>query len=114
MSSFLSRSTAPAALSPQESEQRKQQVMQQVREQLALANAQELINKMNEKCFAKCILKPSTSLGSSDESCLTQCTDRYLEAFNVVSRSYTTRLNRERENAQIGQLGDGMGGEGLN
>jgi len=65
--------------------------MSSVRNELALANAQELINvrglfflfpciiartnhitwrvtqKTNDKCFAKCVTKPSTSLSSSEE-----------------------------------------------
>jgi len=68
---------------------RKDAVMSSVRNELALANAQELINvrgyssskhvmwrltppkshkqKTNDKCFAKCVTKPSTSLSSSEE-----------------------------------------------
>ncbi|CAE6377003.1 unnamed protein product [Rhizoctonia solani] len=52
--------------------------------------------KINEKCFAKCVTKPSTSLGSSEETCLSRCMDRYMEAFNVVSQSYVARISRER------------------
>jgi len=72
-------------------------VMDEVRNQLALANAQELINKMNEKCYTKCITKPGTSLSSSDEACLTRCMDRFMEAFNIVSRTYVSRLSKERD-----------------
>ncbi|KDN38411.1 hypothetical protein RSAG8_09505, partial [Rhizoctonia solani AG-8 WAC10335] len=75
---------------------RKQQIMDGLRNEMALANAQELINKINEKCFAKCVTKPSTSLGSSEETCLSRCMDRYMEAFNVVSQSYVARISRER------------------
>ncbi|CAE6462727.1 unnamed protein product [Rhizoctonia solani] len=85
---------------------RKQQIMDGLRNEMALANAQELINKINEKCFAKCkinekcfakcVTKPSTSLGSSEETCLSRCMERYMEAFNVVSQSYVARISRER------------------
>ncbi|KAI5477693.1 mitochondrial import inner membrane translocase subunit tim13 [Pseudohyphozyma bogoriensis] len=113
--SFLSRGTSQPQVSQEE---RKQQVMNEVRQQLgksplvlalsesiahhfshrtALANAQELINKMNEKCFEKCITKPGPSLSSSDEACITKCTERFLEAFNIVSKSYVTRVSKERE-----------------
>jgi import inner membrane translocase subunit TIM13 len=34
---------------------KKEAVMNGVRSEIALASAQELINKTNEKCFAKCI-----------------------------------------------------------
>ncbi|TFY74994.1 hypothetical protein EWM64_g9016 [Hericium alpestre] len=82
--------------SPADATARKEAVMAQVRNELALVNAQELMNKTNEKCFAKCVTKPSTSLSSSEETCLARCLDRYMEAFNIVSRSYTQRLSRER------------------
>ncbi|KAH9958551.1 Tim10/DDP family zinc finger-domain-containing protein, partial [Russula dissimulans] len=80
---------------------RKEAVMASVRSELALANAQELINKTNEKCYAKCVTKPSTSLSSSEETCLSRCMDRYMEAFNIVSRTYTARLARERLEGQL-------------
>ncbi|KAF9930593.1 hypothetical protein FBU30_000296 [Linnemannia zychae] len=79
-------------------EAKKQQVMDQVRSELALANAQELINKINEKCFARCVTKPSTSLSGSEQTCLSNCMDRYMEAWNIVSRTYINRVQRESQN----------------
>jgi len=70
--------------------------MKSVRSEIALANAQELMNKTNEKCFAKCVTKPSTSLSGSEETCLARCLDRYMEAFNIVSKSYIARISKER------------------
>ncbi|WVR08022.1 mitochondrial import inner membrane translocase subunit TIM13 [Kwoniella sp. DSM 27419] len=75
---------------------RKDQVKQQIQQELAIANAQQLINKINENCFAKCITKPSTSLTSSQESCLSQCMTLYMAAFDQVSRSYVSRISKER------------------
>lgn len=75
--------------------------MSSVRNELALANAQELINKTNDKCFAKCVTKPSTSLSGSEETCLSRCFDRYMDAFNIVSRAYTARLSKERLEGQL-------------
>ena len=61
---------------------RKEAVMSSIRSELALLNVQDLINvghftlymfcligfqKASDKCFTKCILKPGTSLSSSDE-----------------------------------------------
>lgn len=92
--------------------------MDQVRSELALANAQELINvsvdrnmmhiqyiafllmdknmqKINEKCYLKCVPKPSSSLDSGEQACLSKCMDRYMEAWNVISKAYVARLQRE-------------------
>ncbi|KAI0782295.1 Tim10/DDP family zinc finger-domain-containing protein [Abortiporus biennis] len=74
---------------------KKEALMNQIKSETALMNAQELINKTNEKCFAKCVLKPSSSLTSSEQNCLTNCLGRYMEAFTIVSRAYTTRLAKE-------------------
>ncbi|CAI2167495.1 13124_t:CDS:2 [Funneliformis geosporum] len=74
---------------------RKQAVMDQVRNELALANAQELINKINEKCFSKCITKPGSKLDNSEQTCVAKCMDRYMEAWNIVSRAYISRVQRE-------------------
>ncbi|KAI8374630.1 Tim10/DDP family zinc finger-domain-containing protein [Radiomyces spectabilis] len=79
---------------------KKQEVMDQVRSELALANAQELINKINEKCYLKCVPKPGARLESGEQQCLSKCMDRYMEAWNVISRSYVSRLQREQ-----GQMG---------
>ncbi|RUP45105.1 Tim10/DDP family zinc finger-domain-containing protein [Jimgerdemannia flammicorona] len=84
---------------------KKQQVMDQVRGDLALANAQELINKMNEKCFTKCVPKPGYRLESGEKTCLSKCMDRYMEAWNVVSRTYVNRLQEETR-----QHGNALGG----
>ncbi|ORX99341.1 hypothetical protein K493DRAFT_257356 [Basidiobolus meristosporus CBS 931.73] len=79
---------------------KKQQVIDQVRSELALANAQELINKMNDKCFAKCVPKPGSRLDSGEQACISKCMDRYMEAWNTVSRAYISRVQRESQNMQ--------------
>ena len=37
--------------------------------------------------FARCISKPASTTSPNDEACLMRCTDRYLEAFNLISQS---------------------------
>lgn len=39
----------------------KGELMDQVKQQIAVANAQELLTQMTEKCFKKCVNKPGTS-----------------------------------------------------
>ncbi|XP_012263626.1 mitochondrial import inner membrane translocase subunit Tim13-B [Athalia rosae] len=74
----------------------KDEIMEQVKQQIAVANAQELLTKMTEKCFKKCVLKPGTSLDSSEQKCVAMCMDRYMDAWNLVSQAYSSRLQRER------------------
>jgi len=73
-----------------------QQVMAQVKNEFALANVQELMSKMNDQCFKKCIPKPGSKLDSSDQACLAKCMDRYMEAWNIVAKVYANRLQKEQ------------------
>ncbi|CAG0888924.1 unnamed protein product [Darwinula stevensoni] len=72
------------------------EIMDQVKQQIAIANAQELLQRMSDKCFKKCISKPGTSLDSYEQRCISMCMDRYMDTWNVVSRTYANRLQRER------------------
>ncbi|KZS92352.1 hypothetical protein SISNIDRAFT_455517 [Sistotremastrum niveocremeum HHB9708] len=103
MSSFFG-SSASASSSPAPAQQsiaaQVEGVKQRVQNELALHDAQELINKINEKCFFKCVTKPSSSLSSSEETCLSRCMQRYMEAYNIVNRTYRNRLMTERANSQ--------------
>lgn len=74
----------------------KGELMSQVKQQIALANAQEMLSKMTEKCFKKCICKPGKTLDGSEQRCITQCMDRFLDTWNLVSRTYGNRLQREQ------------------
>ncbi|XP_026199885.1 mitochondrial import inner membrane translocase subunit Tim13 [Anabas testudineus] len=71
-------------------------IMEQVKVQIAVANAQELLQRMTEKCFKKCIGKPGSTLDNSEQKCIAMCMDRYMDAWNTVSRTYNSRLQRER------------------
>ncbi|KAF8240679.1 hypothetical protein L208DRAFT_1384103 [Tricholoma matsutake] len=97
MSGFLGSSPT---VSPSEMTARKDAMMNSVRQEIALANAQELMNKASDRCFLKCVTKPGSSLSSSEQTCLSRCMDRYMEAFNIVSRTYIARISRERMDAQ--------------
>jgi len=74
----------------------KEQLMEQVKAQIAVANAQELLQKMSDKCFRKCVPKPGSTLDSSEQKCVAMCMDRYMDTWNIVSRAYTQRLQREK------------------
>lgn len=73
----------------------------EIQQASALANAQQLINNMNNQCYDKCILKPSTSLSSSEEGCLSNCMQRYMEAFNIISTTYVQRMSKERHEQTV-------------
>ncbi|KAB5521839.1 hypothetical protein DKX38_026158 [Salix brachista] len=42
---------------------------------------------VRDKCFAKCITKPGSSLSGSESSCISRCVERYIEATGIISRA---------------------------
>ncbi|KAF8622552.1 hypothetical protein AX15_006905 [Amanita polypyramis BW_CC] len=93
MSEFFKSSSPPSA----DMAARKEALMNSIRSEIALLNVQELMNKGTDKCFAKCVTKPGSSLSSSEQTCLDRCLDRYMDAFTLVSRTYISRISKERQ-----------------
>ncbi|XP_072018849.1 mitochondrial import inner membrane translocase subunit Tim13-like [Amphiura filiformis] len=85
----------PAGAGGQMSSAQRGELMTQVKTQIALVNAQELLQKMTDKCFKKCVYKPGSALDNSEQKCIALCMDRYMDSWNTVSRSYQQRLQRE-------------------
>ncbi|KAI5863145.1 Tim10/DDP family zinc finger-domain-containing protein [Durotheca rogersii] len=79
-----------------DSESIKSEVIKQVKTQYVMDNARQLIEKINEHCFEKCVPKPGTSLSSGEQTCFTQCMEKYMSAWNQVSSTYISRLQREQ------------------
>merc|ERR1711997_1149340 len=94
--SNMDQSLAEGAGLEKLSPQQKEELMKTVQTQVALANMQELLTKITDKCFKKCISSPGSSFSSSDQKCLAMCMDRYMDSFNLVSKAYTTKLTREQ------------------
>ncbi|KAI9853001.1 MAG: protein translocase subunit [Thelocarpon superellum] len=71
-------------------------VMDSVRQEAAVNNARQIVEKVNQQCFDKCIPKPGSSLSRGEQTCLTQCMEKYMAAWDAVSRQYLGRLQREK------------------
>ncbi|KAF8366569.1 tin-13 [Pristionchus pacificus] len=72
-----------------------EQVIAGVKQQAAIANAQNLITDLSEKCTQKCITSPGSSLSNSERQCLQRCMDRFMESWNLVSNTLQKRLQDE-------------------
>ncbi|KAJ3237450.1 hypothetical protein HDU78_004072 [Chytriomyces hyalinus] len=72
-----------------------QQIKDQIKNELALQNYQDLLQRINTKCFAKCVTKPGTSLSGSEESCLAKCSTMYIESWNLASGTYLKRVQKD-------------------
>ncbi|KAF2235714.1 mitochondrial import inner membrane translocase subunit TIM13 [Viridothelium virens] len=70
-------------------------LMNQVRQEAAVQNARQLVEKLNEHCFERCIPKPGSSLSKGEETCFSQCMEKYMGAWNTVSRQYIGRIQKE-------------------
>ena len=81
--------------------------MRAVKTQVAIAQVQQLVSSVSDKCFAKCVPPHAGSaLNSAEQKCLTHCIDRYIEVWNLVSKTFVARVQREQAGAGLGGLGD--------
>ncbi len=48
--------------------------------------------------------KPASSLSRGEEGCLSMCMDKYMAAWNIVSRQYVGRIQREVGGAAQGDM----------
>ncbi|MFH4981821.1 hypothetical protein AB6A40_008530 [Gnathostoma spinigerum] len=71
------------------------EVIAGVKQQAAIANAQNLITDLSEKCTQKCITSPGSSLSNGEKQCLTRCMDRFMDSWNLVSQVLQKRLQDE-------------------
>mmetsp|Transcript_23086 Transcript_23086/g.78637 ORF Transcript_23086/g.78637 Transcript_23086/m.78637 type:complete len:117 (-) Transcript_23086:72-422(-) len=71
-------------------------VIGQMRAELQAQYTQELIATIKEKCFALCITKPGSSLSSSERTCLNNCTDRYVDAIRVLTKTVMEEVGKQQ------------------
>ncbi|KAH7125501.1 Tim10/DDP family zinc finger-domain-containing protein [Dendryphion nanum] len=79
----------------------KTQIMRQVQQEAAVQNARQLVEKLNEHCFDRCVPKPGTSLSKGEETCISSCMEKYMQSWNVVSKQYVARLQKESQQGSI-------------
>ena len=71
-------------------------IIQQTQTALQIQQVQSLLQSAGEKCiYPKCISKPGYSLDRSETNCLSNCVDRYLDTYKIVSTAYMARLKSE-------------------
>ncbi|GAO16928.1 uncharacterized protein UV8b_02877 [Ustilaginoidea virens] len=75
----------------------KQLVKKQVLAEANLANARVLIENIQQNCFDKCVPKPGSSLSSTEQTCMTNCMEKYMAAWNQVNAAYINRVRQEQK-----------------
>lgn len=73
-------------------------VKSQISQELAVANATELVNKVTENCFEKCLHSPYTD---RNEPCVDQCLIKYMRSWNIVSKAYISRIQQASTSGEI-------------
>lgn len=68
-----------------------EQIMQRVSAEINQQTSQDLFQRVADKCFAKCVVSPSSKLSTQEQACLTKCQDRYMEAMGVIAKAISNR-----------------------
>ncbi|KAI9885511.1 MAG: Vesicular integral-membrane protein VIP36 [Watsoniomyces obsoletus] len=89
----LNPSNGASSLSP------KAQLIQKLQYETALNNAKQLVENINAACFDRCVPQPGSNLPKAEETCVTQCMEKYMAAWNTVSKAYIDRIKRESPNS---------------
>ena len=71
--------------------------MQNLRTSAECLKGSPALQTVRDKCFEKCVTKPSSSLGSSEQQCLARCCDRYAEVSLAHRQPAQIALNRRRQ-----------------
>jgi len=64
-----------------------QELSNEVNNQVMAAVFEVLRTTITNKCFDVCVTKPSSSLSGSEQQCLAKCTDRFVDALQVVAKA---------------------------
>ncbi len=101
MGSFLgfgggnSKDGASATTADPQSQQVKNKIKNSIAQEMATAYATGLVNALSENCFQKCIIKPSDSLSTDDEKCISDCASKFMRSWNLISKEYIARINKQ-------------------
>mmetsp|Transcript_5666 Transcript_5666/g.13226 ORF Transcript_5666/g.13226 Transcript_5666/m.13226 type:complete len:84 (-) Transcript_5666:229-480(-) len=60
------------------------ELQQFVEEEQRKAAFQEMISRLTDTCWDKCVGKPGNSLSSSERSCLANCVERFLDTTQTI------------------------------
>lgn len=74
------------------------QLKSQISQELAISNTTELVNKVTENCFEKCL---NTPYNDKQESCIDQCLAKYMRSWNTISQAYISRIQQASANGEI-------------
>ena len=86
--------------SPTVNQETIQQSIKVLQLQAQIEQQEMLIQTINDKCFKMCIQTPGATVDSSQQKCLGRCIDRYVDAWNSISRSVTNKIRQQSQMLQ--------------
>ncbi|CCC67246.1 hypothetical protein NCAS_0A06880 [Naumovozyma castellii] len=90
--------TAPSTRSGLSNASPAETLKTQIAQELAVANATELVSKLTENCFEKCLTAPYST---NNEACVDQCLTKYMKSWNAVSKAYVARIQEASTSGEI-------------
>ncbi|KAH8344629.1 hypothetical protein KR067_001672 [Drosophila pandora] len=68
---------------------------EQVQQQAVMDSVRQMLDRICDNCFRKCVDRPSEALQAKEQRCLSMCMDRFMDSYNLVARTFQRRLERE-------------------
>ena len=68
---------------------------------ILILTSANISKKLNEHCFERCVPKPASTLSKGEETCFSQCMEKYMGAWNTVSRQYIGIIQKEAGSTSI-------------
>jgi import inner membrane translocase subunit TIM8 len=66
-----------------------QRIQMEMQREQQKAMLQQAISQLTELCWKKCVTRPDVKLSSSEESCLSQCAERYIDTSMFIMNRMT-------------------------
>lgn len=78
---------------------KKDEIIEQIRQDIKLVVMQDLMRQLTRKCFDRCVASPSASFSKQEQACLSRCAARFLEATQIVGKTYITIAQKDKDTA---------------
>lgn len=72
-----------------------QEMKKQISAEVAVATVRELVEDVTERCYSLCIKKPGAALDNYEQRCLGNCMDRFIDSYNLVSRTFMSKIENQ-------------------
>lgn len=72
-----------------------QQMLNEYLTSMQMQHAQELMSKMSDLCFDKCVQRPKYELDSTQRTCLSNCSETFMEGMHAASAAVNEHAEKQ-------------------